>query len=312
MVTGATGLIGSEVVGDLIPRFGARNVYGIDRSARSGQTFLGENLILADVSKSEIVDLLDEISPQLIVHAAAHPGGKSLQDPALNVEANALGSMRIFEWSAKNSCRILYLSSSIVYGEAPPIPIKEEFVLRPATVYGVAKAACEQWLRILTQGFGLDWVVLRPFSTYGAGHGPSLDQGIVNVMITQMATTRDLLIKGSLTRLRDLVYVSDASDAICRTVETWPSQKVLNVCTGVATSIKEIIETIADVRGIDRSDFLCNEIPGTVGDPQYNVGDPTFASNTIGFRSRMLPRDGIAHLLSLKSTFPPGAGNPPV
>lgn len=311
MVTGATGLIGSEVMGDLIPQFGAQNVYGIDCNVQASHTSVVGNLIAADVSKSEITDLLDAISPQLIVHAAAHPGGKSLYDPTLNVDVNGLGSMRIFEWSARHNCRILYLSSSIVYGEVPQFPIREDSALQPATIYGVVKAACEQWLRVLSEGFGLDWVVLRPFSTYGAGHGPSFEQGIVNVMVTQLATSRHVSVKGSLERLRDLVHVSDASDAICKAVEKWPSRKVLNVCTGIPTSIKEIIETIAEVRGIDWSEIRCSEIAGTVGDPLYNVGDPTLGLDTIGFRSRILPRDGIAHLLSLRSSFPPATGSRP-
>ena len=258
----------------------------------------GQNILAGDISKAEIVKLLDEIKPSAIVHTAAHPGGKSMGEPTINLETNVLGSMRIFEWSARNQCKILYLSSSIVYGEVAPVPIPETSVIKPGTIYGVAKAACEQWLSVLSEGYELDWVVLRPFSTYGVGHNPSLDQGIVNVMLTQMEDGMKLIVKGSLGRLRDLVHVSDATSAICRALEIWPSRQILNVCTGKATSVREMIQFIAEVRGIEFSELECHETAGTIGDPMYNVGDTGLAEKTIGFRSRISPKEGIAHLLS--------------
>lgn len=283
---------------DLTALLGERNVFGVDLRPSRVPESQSKNVRVADVARAEIVELLDEIKPSTIVHAAAHPGGKSISDPTANLEVNVLGSIRIFEWCARNRCKILYLSSSIIYGEVVPIPIRETTTPHPETVYGIAKTACEQWLRVLGKGFDLDWVVLRPFSTYGAGHNPSLDQGIVNVMVTQIDSGKKITVKGSLDRLRDLVHVSDASVAICRTIELWPSRQILNVCTGLATSIREIIEIIAEVRGIESTAIQCQVVDGTIGDPSYNVGDASLAVDTIGFRSRILPRDGIAQTLS--------------
>jgi UDP-glucose 4-epimerase len=133
-----------------------------------------------------MVEILESIQPQAVVHAAAHPGGKSLREPIEDVRVNALGSMQIFHWCGKASSHVVFLSSSNVYGEQTENKTPETAALKPGTIYGACKVACEQWLRIFGQGLGLSWTVLRPFATYGPGYRPSLDQGIVNVLLTQL------------------------------------------------------------------------------------------------------------------------------
>ena len=128
-----------------------------------------------------MVEILESIQLQAVVHAAAHPGGKSLREPIEDVRVNALGSMQIFHWCGKASSHVVFLSSSNVYGEQTENKTPETAALKPGTIYGACKVACEQWLRIFGQGLGLSWTVLRPFATYGPGYRPSLDQGIVNV-----------------------------------------------------------------------------------------------------------------------------------
>lgn len=291
-------MIGSQVCRDLVSRLGSKSIYGVDRESVHDSSLTAHQFSIADVSRTEIVELLDEIRPSLVVHAAAHPGGRSLVNPTVNVEVNALGSMRVFEWCARNQCKVLYLSSSIVYGEVVPIPIKEDAPTQPRTIYGVGKVACERWLELLGFGYELDWIILRLFSTYGAGHRPSVDQGIVNVILTQLELGGDLVVKGSLSRLRDLVHVSDASQAICAAIDVWPSRQILNVCTGMGTSVGELIAWIAAAKGLDISKVQLQEVEGTIGDPQYNVGNPTLALQRMGFKSQILPRAGIAQLLS--------------
>lgn len=297
-MTGGLGLIGSETVLQLQNLYGARNVYSTDLGKRRTTSYTKDATYQSDVSKSSFSDLLTELSPTIIVHAAAHPGGRSLQEPSLNVETNALGSMRVFEWCAKNDCKILYLSSSIVYGDVLPVPITEDRLPNPGTIYGVSKLACEQWLKILEVGYDLDWSVIRPFSTYGFGHVPSLDQGIVNVMLTQIDSGGPVVVKGSLERQRDLVHVSDAARAICCAIERWSSRRIINVCTGISTSILEILHLIATERGIRFENLEIQEEVGTVGDPMYNVGDPRLARELIKFEAKTSVKEGIAQLIS--------------
>ena len=284
-ITGGAGLIGSAV-GRLLQR---RGVEAVSLDLTTGGP---------DVADPGIADALDAAAPDAVVHAAAHPGGKSLVEPVDDVRINALGSMRVFDWCARVKRPVVYLSSSVVYGDQPAGLIPESAVVKPGTVYGVAKVACEQWLRILEAGHGLPWTVLRLFATYGAGHKPSVHQGIVNVMLTQMMTGDRVVVRGSLDRRRDLLYVEDAAAAIVGALGAPASRgQVLNIGTGTAVTIRELIAAIGGVLDRDMSTVEVVEEAGTVGDPFSNVADVSRAHAILGFDATYTLQRGLESLV---------------
>jgi UDP-glucose 4-epimerase len=297
-VTGAAGLIGSAVARHLLEasiRVVACDNFSVGDWQREDEHLLW---VRADVGEPGIGDRLGAHHPDALIHCAAHPGGLSLREPAENVRVNALGSMRLFEWFARQKKPIIYLSSSVVYGDQPSGAIPESADLRPGTVYGVCKVACENFLRILGDGFGLPWTVLRLFATYGAGHKPSLYQGVINIMLTQLLSGCSVAVKGSLERKRDFLYAEDAAAAIVKALLT-PGARghVFNIGTGQAVTIRELIETLA--RCLDRkaSEVEIMEEKGTVGDPFSNVADITKARDMLGFAPRYDLRKGLAELI---------------
>ncbi len=149
LVTGAAGLIGSAVLQALRERRCA--VVACDDFSLGTSWPDGEGVILEqiDVSEAELTERFSSYAPDVVVHCAAHPGGRSMEEPAADVRVNALGSMRIFEWCARARVPVVYLSSSAVYGEQPAAPISETAPLRSGTVYAVCKVACENFLRVL-------------------------------------------------------------------------------------------------------------------------------------------------------------------
>jgi len=297
LVTGAAGLIGSAVAKRLHER-GARVVAADDFSLG---TWKDEqpNLIWEplDVAEADFSARLASHRIEAVVHCAAHPGGKSLQEPSANVRVNALGSMRLFEWCARAKVPVVYLSSSAVYGEQPAAPIAEQAPLKPGTIYAACKVACEQFLRILEAGYGLRWTVLRLFATYGSGHRPSAHQGIVNVMLTQLLAGDRLIVRGSLERVRDLVYVDDAAQAIvaCLFNEATRGQ-ILNVGTGVPVTIRELIAALCETLGKRLSDVEVTEAEPTVGDPHYSVADVSALARA-GVVARIGLREGLERLV---------------
>jgi len=295
LITGAAGLIGGEVLKLLSTDDRKFRLFGLDNQWDSGGQTQLESVpkIQCDITSADVEKVLSEVSPDVIIHAAAHPGGKSALAPSENVAVNALGSMRLFEWCAKNRLQIVFLSSSIVYGENTRDKLTESDFLHPGTIYGVAKAACESWLEILRGAYDLDWIVLRLFSTYGAGHRPSLDQGIVNVMLTQLLRGNVVISKGSLARKRDLVHVSDAARAIALTLDKWPSRRIINICTGRSTTIRDLIELLVQLEGRAVNEIDIREVEGTVGDPLSNVGNPELAAKLLGFKARVDLREGL-------------------
>jgi len=302
-VTGAAGLIGSAIVRHLDKLSIAVTAF----DAPGAPDFAPGSRIpieRVDLTDPRMLEILAAKNPQAVIHAAAHPGGKSLREPVEDVRVNALGSMQLFDWCARANSHIVYLSSSVVYGDQTEGKISEAAVLAPGTVYGVAKLACEQWLRILGQGAGLNWTVLRLFATYGAGHRPSLEQGIVNIMLTQLLKGNRVVVRGSLKRLRDLVYVEDAAAAIVQVLcRSEARGQIMNVGTGVAVTIEEMIYILCDALKRPRSDVEIIEEAGTVGDPFSNIADITQMRQTLAFEPKFGLAAGLqalvdAHLVS--------------
>jgi UDP-glucose 4-epimerase len=292
-------MIGSELLVNLAEHNGAENVVGLDLNFGGLEKKLGSlHLLQADVASSDISEVLSSVDADCVIHAAAHPGGKSLHEAAEDARVNSLGSMRVFEWCTEHKKKVVFLSSSIVYGDQEANPIPEDAKLSPGTIYGVSKVACERWLDILARGRGLDWVTLRLFSTYGRGHAPSTIQGIVNVFLTQLRQGDKVIIRGSLERIRDLVYVSDVVTAIRLATERWPSRRIINVCTGHGISISGILEHLFSALGKPQGSVQVEQVAGTLGDPDYNVGNPALAQEALGFRSQISLEEGLTALLS--------------
>jgi UDP-glucose 4-epimerase len=210
--------------------------------------------------------------------------------------------MRIFECCARLNIPVVYLSSSIVYGEQPYKPITENATLFPGTIYGVCKVACENFLKVLGDGYGLEWTVLRLFATYGAGHTPNFHQGIVNVILTQLMSGNKLIIKGSLGRVRDIVYIEDSARAIVDILFCGNARgKILNVGTGIGATVENIIEVLCEELDRKKEDLDIRQAEPVVGDPHYNVADITQLINLIEFKPEYDLRAGLKKLVFSRS-----------
>ena len=297
-VTGAAGLIGSAIarrLGDL-----GYNVIAFD--CPEAQDYVPNSKIpinKLDICDENLYKILTVKKVELILHAAAHPGGKSLKEPVEDARVNALGSMKIIDWSAKNNCHLIYLSSSIVYGQHESDTLNEDLPLFPGTIYGVTKVACEKWIRIISEGYpDFNWTILRVFATYGPGHQFSLDQGIVNIMLTQLLDGNEVVVKGSLDRIRDLIYVEDLVSAIMKILRSdCANKKIINIGTGCGISIRDLIFKISKL--LNRSSNKINIIQqtGTVGDPQCNVADTTFLYKITNFKPKFNIDEGLHDLI---------------
>jgi UDP-glucose 4-epimerase len=298
-VTGAAGLIGSAVVRNLT-QYNNVEVTAFD-SPGTQDLVPGSQVSLehVDVADPRMVGTLESIQPQAVIHAAAHPGGKSLREPIEDVRVNALGSMQIFNWCGKAGSHVVYLSSSNVYGDQKESKIPETAVLKPGTIYGVCKVACEQWLQIFGHGLGLSWTVLRPFATYGPGHRPSLDQGIVNILLTQLLNGERIIVKGSLMRLRDLTYVEDMANAVVQMLFCKAAiGGVFNIGSGVAFTINDILKLLCDSLDKPISGIEIIEEIGTVGDPFSNVADISQIKKVLNFKPKFGLEAGFKELVA--------------
>jgi UDP-glucose 4-epimerase len=301
-VTGAAGLIGSAVCRSLLAR--GVKVIAIDNFSIGSWNQEGADITWekSNIAHPEVREALDRHLPDAVVHCAAHPGGKSNDEPIEDVEVNALGSMRIFQWCAESKTPVVFLSSSAVYGDQPQGPINESAEAHPGKIYAICKIACERFLKTLGEHYGLKWTVLRVFATYGAGHKPSTFQGVVNVMLTQLMQGERVVSKGLLSRERDLIYVNDTAEAIVSAVFTDKARgRIINVGSGVASDISSIIGACAKALGKNPDAIKIVEEPGLVGDPLYSVADITLARELLNFKPKFTLEQGLSELMQRRS-----------
>ena len=247
-----------------------------------------------DISKKKTINFLDEKKPNTIIHCAAHPGALSNINPIDNVETNCLGSINIIDWCKKNGVNLIFTSSAAVYGDRSSRKIKENFKLNPGTIYGVNKIATENWIKILSKIKKFPWSILRLFPTYGAGHKLNTYQGIVNIMLTQIIKSKKIIVKGSLSREKDLIYCKDAASAILDVLKSNNTrERTINIATGVKTTVNEIINNIIEILGysLNNYDIVVEKI--TLGDPMYSIADIGLAKKLINFKPKFSFRAGL-------------------
>src|SRR5437762_11305569 len=167
-VTGAAGFIGSHLTEALLAA--GHEVVAIDCFTDYYDPALKEeNAAAFPVERLDLAtDPLDFAGLDGVFHLAAQPGVRSFGDVfPLYVRQNVLALQRVFEAASRDSARVLFASSSSVYGEAERYPTPEDTPPEPISPYGITKLAGEQLARAYASGFGLDVVVLRYFNAFG-------------------------------------------------------------------------------------------------------------------------------------------------
>tara|TARA_B100000686_G_scaffold354894_1_gene468026 strand:- start:5914 stop:6834 length:921 start_codon:yes stop_codon:yes gene_type:complete len=296
LITGGNGLIGSSLVKNALNE--GYEVLSVDQN-NPEHDVKSSNYIFRqiDITDKKFSEVIEEFNPDYLIHCAAHPGGRSLIEPYLDIEVNIQATMRIFDICAKTDTQVIYLSSSVIYGDHEPVLIKEADQLNPGTIYGVAKQACENLLRIYQEAFGLKWTVLRLFATYGAGHKPNTYQGIVNIFLTQIMNGNEIVVKGSLLRERDMVYVEDACEGIMASINNKKAIfKTINIGTGQPVKIKDLIKKICYTLDRDINCLRIIEEEGTVGDPYYNSADCSLAAEILNYQPKYTIDEGLKML----------------
>lgn len=284
-VTGSEGLIGKEVC-----RLFKRKKLNFLRIDKKNNLNIESPKTIAFLRKNRINN---------IVHCASHPGGLSNKFPKDNVKINCYGTMNILNYCKENNCRIIFTSSSAVYGEINSRNITEKSSMKPGTIYAVNKIAVENWIKILSKIYKFDWTILRLFPTYGSGHKLNTYQGIVNVMLTQILKSKKIIVHGSLNRQRDLVYCEDAALAIFKTLYSKRSnKKILNVCSGQITTVKDIINNIFNILDYSKNNYDIIVKEKLPGDTFSLIGNPNLARKIIDFKTQFSFEAGLKHMLS--------------
>lgn len=227
LVTGAGGFIGSHVVDALLGR--GESVLATDLSRRpppnlaDASTHPGFTYRPVDVVRPGSVHRAFASRPEAVVHAAATVGVEAYHRvPMETIETSVLGTRNVLRESLASSSRLLYLSSSEVFGRNPEVPWKEtsDRVLGDPSLarwsYSSSKGVCEHLVNAAHAQFNLPTTIVRPFNIYGARQRPAF---VVPITIHRVLNGRRPIIFGDGRQTRCFTYVQDLTAGILRCLE---------------------------------------------------------------------------------------------
>lgn len=264
VVFGASGFVGINVVNAL-------SIAGVEVIASDLKEMEFDN---ADFLKADLLDY-----PQVaavvkdcdsIIHLAASPLPVSLDKPRLNAKINIEGTLNIMDAAREFSCeKIIFSSASSLVGEVRYNPVDEIHPCVPKTPYAVAKYAIEHYLRVYQELYALNYLVFRFFNVYGPWQYPE-SKAVIPMVYDRLRTDGSFNVFGDGNQTRDFIYVGDIADFFVRAVRNDVKNEIINMGTGKATTVKEIVEIAGEILGIEPK---LNYLPARPGEIDNFVAD---------------------------------------
>jgi nucleoside-diphosphate-sugar epimerase len=302
VVTGCAGFIGSHLAEALV-RAG-QEVVGVDSFEDYYPRPLKEANLAALRTESRFslleldlaVDPLDELLGGVagVFHLAAQPGVRASWGATFPAYAknNLLAAQRVFEEAAGTGARVVFASSSSVYGDAEAYPTREEARPQPISPYGVTKLGGEQLVHAHAASVGLEAVTLRYFTVYGPRQRPDMAFARIVAALTQGSR---FTLYGTGEQSRDVTYVDDAVSATIAAMDRAPTGAVYNVGGGAEVSLKEAIGLLERLSG---RTIEARYEPAAAGDARRTAADTTRIRSELGWSPRTAVEEGLAAQLS--------------
>ena len=286
-VTGAAGFIGSHLAETLQEQ--GHDVVGLDCFTDYYDPQLKEeNARALDVRRVDLAeDDLDFTGLDGVFHLAGQPGVRSFGDVfPLYLRRNVEASRRVFEAAARDGVRVVFASSSSVYGEAERYPTPEGTPTRPLSPYGITKLAAEQLARAYSRSFGLDVVVARYFNSFGPRQRP--DMAFTRVAFA-LAEGRPFTLYGDGSQSRGWTYVSDIVDGTIAAMER--GRGTYNIGGALEASMRDAIALLERVAGRSLDLLVEPEVPG---DQRRTMADTTRIRSDLGWEPRVGLEEGLS------------------
>jgi UDP-glucuronate 4-epimerase len=286
LVTGAAGFVGSHLAEALL--LAGHDVAGIDCFTDYYDVGLKEeNARGLDVARADLAeDELDFRGYDGVFHLAAQPGVRSFGEVfPLYLRRNVLASQRVFEAAARDRVRVVFASSSSVYGAAERYPTPEDTTPHPLSPYGITKLACEQLADAYARSFGLDCVVLRFFNAFGPRQRP--DMAFTRI-VSALAERHTFELFGDGDQSRGWTFVSDVVDATILGMEG--GSGTYNVGGAVEASMNEAIALLERIAGRKLDVRRADAVPG---DQRRTRADTTRIRSQLGWEPRVSLEEGL-------------------
>jgi nucleoside-diphosphate-sugar epimerase len=232
---------------------------------------------------------------EVVFHIAAlRSVSRSVDDPPMTMECNVTGTTNLLhEAASAGVSRVVYASSSSVYGSAGTGPQREDDRPNPQSPYAVSKLAGEQLCRVWTEMTGIATVSLRYFNVFGPGQpADSKYATVFPAFISALLAGRAPNVEWDGEQTRDFTYITDVIDATVRAGALGsPSSLVLNVSSGAPRSINNVLRAVGDALGVHIPPVYS---PRRTGDVRATHGDNRLADEVLGWTPRASWSDAVA------------------
>jgi UDP-glucose 4-epimerase len=298
LVTGVAGFIGSHLCEYLIKR-GLR-VVGIDNfmdyyhrsikeaniaGLRKDQDF---EFIEASLLEVDLVGLLDGID--VVFHQSAQAGVRASWGQSFKIysDNNILATQMLLEACKQNPVnKLVYASSSSVYGDTKDLPMRESSLPCPVSPYGVSKLAAEHLCFLYYKNFGIPAVSLRYFTVYGPRQRPDM---AFHRFFRWALEDKPLEVYGDGEQSRDFTHVNDIVEANWLALEKAIPGEVFNIGGGSRITLNGVIEIIAEITGREvEMDYSSTQ----KGDVRHTKADMTKAKEKLGYKPKVSIQDGL-------------------
>ena len=254
LVTGGAGFIGSHLVDKLIGEGYSVKVIDNFSTGRIENLRHLENNPNLEIMKGDLKNYADAVEAvrgvDAVFHFAANPEVRvSTTSPRTHFDENVVATFNLLEAMREHGVReLVFASSSSVYGEPEEIPVGEDAPIRPVSVYGASKAACENLIHAYTKLYGMKAVALR----YANVVGPRLRHGVIYDLLMKLKKNREELeVLGDGMQTRSYIYVTDAVEA---TITAWrratSGYEAYNVASEDWITVNDVVKAILGQLGL--------------------------------------------------------------
>ena len=298
LVTGAAGFIGSNIVHYLVAR--GEQVRGVDNLSHSRSENIADIRNKFDFRQADVTDLNAMRSACEGMDYVLHQGAvgsvpRSIDDPIGTNHSNVGGTITVFQAAREKGIkRVVYASSSSVYGDTPTLPKREDMPADPISPYAVSKYAGELYAQNFSRIMQLETVSLRYFNVFGPRQHPSSEYAaVIPKFIRQMLDGRQPTIFGDGLQTRDFTYIENVISInllACHAPADKVTGRVFNVATGKSYSLNELYRMLQELTGFSKPALYA---PARTGDVHDSLADIIPAQTAMGYKTLVEFKDGL-------------------
>jgi UDP-glucose 4-epimerase len=307
LVTGGAGFIGSHICEELLRR--GEPVVVLDNFAtgkRENLRHVARDLRIIKGDLRDLVVVREAVrGADYVLHQGALPSvPRSVADPVTSHQVNTEGTLNVLVAARDAGVkRVVFASSSSVYGDTPVLPKREDMPSNPKSPYAVSKLTGEHYCRVFYEIYGLETVALRYFNVFGPRQDPDSQYAAVIAKFTRaLLDGGEITVYGDGEQTRDFTYVANVVEAnLLATGAPGAAGKVFNIACGDQVSLNQVIRHLAEL--VHRESEVVYQ-PPRAGDVKHSRADIASASSILGYRVKVAFDEGLARTLRAINAAP--------